>query len=48
MVNPRTFFDLAIEDVPAGRVVFELFNDEVPKTVEKLVEYSGPGQCEFG
>lgn len=37
MVRPRTFFDFTIEGTPAGRVVFELFNDIAPKTVEKYV-----------
>ncbi|KIO26306.1 hypothetical protein M407DRAFT_235352 [Tulasnella calospora MUT 4182] len=36
MVRPRTFFDFTIADVSAGRVVFELFNDVVPKTVENF------------
>lgn len=29
--NPKVFFDCAIDGKPAGRIVFELFNDVVPK-----------------
>ncbi|WVW81864.1 hypothetical protein I302_103862 [Kwoniella bestiolae CBS 10118] len=36
MPNPRTFFDLSVGDRPLGRVVFELFNDVVPKTAENF------------
>ncbi|KAF9425550.1 Peptidyl-prolyl cis-trans isomerase D [Podila epigama] len=36
MPNPRTFFDISIGDEPIGRVVFELFADVVPKTVENF------------
>eukprot|EP01104_Vermistella_antarctica_P001466 TRINITY_DN1150_c1_g1_i2.p2 TRINITY_DN1150_c1_g1~~TRINITY_DN1150_c1_g1_i2.p2 ORF type:complete len:114 (+),score=15.02 TRINITY_DN1150_c1_g1_i2:63-404(+) len=32
----RTFFDITIGDKPVGRIVFELFNDEVPRTVENF------------
>ena len=31
--NPKVFFDVDIADKPAGRITFELFADEVPKTV---------------
>ncbi|KAI9095148.1 cyclophilin-like domain-containing protein [Phlyctochytrium arcticum] len=34
--NPRVFFDLAIAGEKAGRVVFELFAHEVPKTAENF------------
>jgi len=36
MVNPRTFFDITIGGRPAGRVIFELFADSVPKTAENF------------
>jgi len=29
--NPKVFFDCTIDGKPAGRIVFELFNDVVPK-----------------
>ena len=35
MVNPRCFLDFQVEGQPLGRVIFELFADVVPKTVEK-------------
>ncbi|KAF1917627.1 peptidyl-prolyl cis-trans isomerase D [Ampelomyces quisqualis] len=34
--RPRVFFDIAIGDVRAGRVAFELYNDIVPKTAENF------------
>ena len=34
--RPRVFFDIAIDDKPAGRIVFELFSDIVPKTAENF------------
>ncbi|OBZ72620.1 Peptidyl-prolyl cis-trans isomerase cyp11 [Grifola frondosa] len=36
MVRPRVFFDFSIDNVAAGRVIFELFNDTVPKTCENF------------
>ncbi|KAL5496255.1 hypothetical protein EMCRGX_G012500 [Ephydatia muelleri] len=36
MVLPRCFFDIAINGVPTGRIVFELFTDVVPKTCENF------------
>ncbi|KAF8594827.1 hypothetical protein BDV93DRAFT_611672 [Ceratobasidium sp. AG-I] len=36
MPNPRVFFNFQADDQPLGRVVFELFRDEVPKTVENF------------
>ncbi|GAA6006621.1 hypothetical protein JCM11491_003120 [Sporobolomyces phaffii] len=36
MVNPRTFLDFQVEGQPLGRVVFELFHDVVPKTVDNF------------
>jgi len=32
----RCFFDFSIGSTPAGRVIFELYNDKVPKTVENF------------
>lgn len=34
--RPIAFFDITISDKPVGRVVFSLFNDLVPKTVENF------------
>jgi len=34
--NPRVFFDIDIDGTPAGRLVFELFADVVPKTAENF------------
>jgi peptidylprolyl isomerase len=36
MANPRVFFDITIGDKAAGRIVFELFADAVPKTAENF------------
>lgn len=36
MGKPRVFFDIAINNQPAGRVVFELFADIVPSTAENF------------
>eukprot|EP01111_Echinosteliopsis_oligospora_P018380 TRINITY_DN83_c0_g1_i1.p1 TRINITY_DN83_c0_g1~~TRINITY_DN83_c0_g1_i1.p1 ORF type:complete len:172 (-),score=38.02 TRINITY_DN83_c0_g1_i1:55-570(-) len=36
MSNPKVFFDIAIGGAPAGRIVFELFADVVPKTAENF------------
>eukprot|EP00033_Pygsuia_biforma_P000134 GCRY01000169.1.p1 GENE.GCRY01000169.1~~GCRY01000169.1.p1 ORF type:complete len:171 (+),score=43.04 GCRY01000169.1:43-555(+) len=35
-MNPRCFFDITIAGSPAGRVVFELFKDVVPRTAENF------------
>ena len=34
--RPITYFDIAIGDRPSRRVVFELYNDAVPKTAENF------------
>ncbi|EUC40922.1 hypothetical protein COCMIDRAFT_30232 [Bipolaris oryzae ATCC 44560] len=36
MSNPRVFFDVSIGGQPAGRIVMELFADQVPKTAENF------------
>ena len=36
MSRPRVFFDVTIGGAPAGRIVFELFSDIVPKTAENF------------
>lgn len=34
--NPKVFFDVSIDQQPAGRIVFELRADVVPKTAENF------------
>ena len=34
--NPQVYFDMAIGGQPAGRVIFELYADAVPKTAENF------------
>ncbi len=36
MKNPKVFFDININGLDAGRIVFELFADIVPKTAENF------------
>ncbi len=36
MANTRVFFDMSIGSEPAGRIVMELFSDDVPKTAENF------------
>ncbi|GDY00900.1 peptidyl-prolyl cis-trans isomerase [Planctomycetota bacterium] len=36
MANPQVFFDITIGPKKAGRIVFELFQDVVPKTAENF------------
>ncbi|KAI0782269.1 cyclophilin-like domain-containing protein [Abortiporus biennis] len=36
MVRPRVFFDISADNVPLGRVIFELYNDTAPKTCENF------------
>jgi hypothetical protein len=35
-INPRVFFDLSVEGKPLGRIIMELFKDDVPETVENF------------
>ncbi len=34
--NPKVFFDISINNVPSGRITFELRADVVPKTAENF------------
>ena len=34
--RPLTYFDIEIGSRPRGRIVFELYNDAVPKTAENF------------
>ena len=36
MSNPKVFFDIAIGGVKSGRITFELFASDVPKTAENF------------
>ncbi|CAO3646761.1 unnamed protein product [Mucor hiemalis] len=36
MPNPKTFFDVAVDGKPLGRIEFELYEDVVPKTAENF------------
>ena len=36
MSNSKVFFDMSIGGAPAGRIVMELFTDDVPKTAENF------------
>jgi cyclophilin family peptidyl-prolyl cis-trans isomerase len=36
--NPQVFFDISIDGKPAGKIVFELFADTVPKTAKNFLE----------
>jgi peptidylprolyl isomerase len=36
MSNPRVFFDISLDGQPAGRIIFELFADVVPRTAENF------------
>ena len=34
--RPMTYFDITIDSIPTGRIIFELFTDVVPKTCENF------------
>ncbi|KAG2203875.1 hypothetical protein INT46_001127 [Mucor plumbeus] len=36
MSNPKTFFQVAVDGKPLGKIVFELYKDVVPKTAENF------------
>ena len=36
MPRPRVYFDISFDGKPSGRIVMELFDDVVPKTVENF------------
>lgn len=36
MTNTKCYFDIEINDRAAGRIVFELYDDVVPKTAENF------------
>lgn len=38
MTRSKVYFDISIGSVPKGRIVFELFNDVVPKTSENFLK----------
>ena len=40
--RPRVFFDIDVDGSNVGRIVFELFNDVVPKTAENFSMFRIP------
>ena len=36
MARPSVYFDIAIDGKPVGRIIFELYDDVVPKTAENF------------
>jgi peptidylprolyl isomerase len=36
LTNPRVFFDITIDNIPAGRIIMELYADVTPKTAENF------------
>jgi cyclophilin family peptidyl-prolyl cis-trans isomerase len=36
MTNPRVYFDISIDNVASGRIIFELYQNVVPKTAENF------------
>ncbi|WP_267244787.1 peptidylprolyl isomerase [Streptomyces sp. PR69] len=47
MSNSNVFFDISINDEPAGRIVFKLFDDVVPNTARNFRELA-TGEHGFG
>ena len=48
-VTEKVYFDIEIGRKPAGRIIFGLFGDVVPKTVENFVELAeGAGKGRKG
>nr|KIR50619.1 peptidyl-prolyl cis-trans isomerase [Cryptococcus bacillisporus CA1280] len=45
--NSQVYFDIAINNAPAGRITFKLFDDVVPKTAQNFRELC-TGQNGFG
>ena len=41
-------FDITIDDQPAGRIVFKLYDETVPKTARNFRELATPGKHTFG
>ncbi|OKJ71630.1 peptidylprolyl isomerase [Streptomyces sp. CB02460] len=46
-MTSQVYFDITINDAPAGRIVFNLFDDIVPKTAENFRQLA-TGQNGFG
>ncbi|KAL0947906.1 hypothetical protein HGRIS_010541 [Hohenbuehelia grisea] len=46
-MQPNVFFDVAIDSKPAGRIVFKLFDETVPRTTKNFRELA-TGQHGFG
>ncbi|MFE6766040.1 peptidylprolyl isomerase [Streptomyces sp. NPDC057689] len=46
-MTSQVFFDITINDEPAGRIVFNLFDDIVPKTAENFRQLA-TGQNSYG
>ncbi|MET8629458.1 peptidylprolyl isomerase [Kitasatospora sp. NPDC004669] len=46
-MGSNVFFDITINDEPAGRIVFKLFDEDVPKTARNFRELA-TGQNGFG
>ena len=48
MVNPRCFLDISIGGELEGRIVIELYQDVVPRTVRALCTGEKKSSCETG
>jgi cyclophilin family peptidyl-prolyl cis-trans isomerase len=46
-MSDNVYFDITIDDQPAGRIVFNLFDDVVPRTTKNFRELA-TGQHGFG